>query len=155
MVKHSFYFEIPLTAASSSEPAKLSEEDLKKLKSVPRAVGGILRTFGNNSCEVHNLGHSFRVYVQLGRSSSLFKQDDDIRSQIDLAAGELETNIKRDPPLALVQALTSMSYVHLLESISSCNPEKHLAPRYVDETSNWPLPVLSPQVFLKSSTQRS
>lgn len=136
-------------------PTRLSEEDLKALKFVPRAVEGIKVTFDKAACDVFNLGHKFRVSVRFGESTSLFNEEIDIASLMDRTAAELQANANAGTPRPLEQAVTSMAVVHLLRSFSSSHPKDHLAPSYTDDSGSYAVPVLSPQLFLKLGSKKS
>jgi len=152
------FFEIPVTKRSDAPngPTPVPLNDLPVLRTIPKAVSGIVRAFHPLACEVFAYSDRFRVYVGSSSGENLAELHAPLNlpSQMALTASELAANAAKSSPLPLAAAVTSISVAGLLRCFVSAQSQSHLTPTFTDETGVHPVPTLSPQLFV-GGTERN
>lgn len=147
------YFEFLLTAdsAMSTLPARMSPDEIQKLKEIPHQISAVLRTFGERASEVFNLGDRIRVYVlpEPGLQKPLIPDELHIPALITRTAEEIVENASLQKPAPLAEALTSQLLVDILRAASSRTPEEASSIAYIDDTGVHVIPTLSATAFVQ------
>lgn len=149
------YFDFPFTTnnTESTFPARISTDELAKLKDIPHQIEIVSKTFGNRASDVFNLGDRFRIYVlpEAGPGRPLIPDDSYIPEVIKRTAKELVDNSRRPDPAPIAEALTSQFFVNILRAASSKNPETCSPTTFNDASGTHVIPTLSPTAFVQPS----
>lgn len=146
-------FEFLLTTDNtvSTLPARMSADEIQKLKDIPHQINAVRKTFGERASEVFNLGDRIRVYVmpEPGLENSLISDDLHIPALIVRTADEIVENSSLPNPAPLAKALTSQLLVNILRAASSRNPEEATSITYIDAAGAHVIPTLSATAFVQ------
>lgn len=146
------YFEFSLSTNStiSTLPARITTEELARLKDIPHQIKTVLKTFGNRASDVFNLGDRFRIYIspETGPERPLISDCSHIPEVIMRTVKELIDNSSRSDPAPLNKALTSQFFVDILRAVSS-NSEACSPTTFNDASGTHVIPILSPTAFVQ------